>query len=105
MRSFRGFRRWLIDYYNRSVESTAMRVAFAMDPKAQGNWLMGMLLYLLLSAGFFILMMRFCCGVHVMGHGQHGGHDAEGRWKEDGSNRSTGATNDVAPKPAEHTHG
>ena len=64
-----------------------------------------MLLYLLLFAGFFILMMRFGCGAHVMGHGQHGGHGAEDRRNEDGSNRSTGAPSDVAPKPAEHDHG
>ena len=38
---------------------------------------MGMILYLLLGAGFFFLMMRFGCGAHVMGHGdaRHVGHD------------------------------
>lgn len=66
---------------------------------------MGMLLYLLLFAGLFILMMRFGCGAHVMGHGQHGNHGAQGRRNEDGSNGSTGAPGDVALKPAEHEHG
>lgn len=66
---------------------------------------MGMLLYLLLIAGFFVLMMRFGCGAHVMGHGQHGNHDAEGSANEDGANRSTGATSDVVRKPEEHKHG
>ena len=105
MRSFRGFRRRLIDFNNRSVESTDMRVGFCLGLDGARKLDMGLLLYLLLSAGFFILMMRFGCGAHVMGHGQHGGHGADGRRDEDGPNRSTGATNDVAPKPAEHTHG
>ena len=39
---------------------------------------MGMLLYLLLFGGFFLLMMRFGCGAHIMGHGQHGQHGAQG---------------------------
>ncbi len=34
---------------------------------------MSALLYFILWAGFFFLMMRFGCGAHVMGHG-HGGH-------------------------------
>ena len=38
---------------------------------------MGTLLYLLLSAGFFFLMMRFGCGAHIMGHG-HAHHDGMG---------------------------
>ncbi|MHB1234032.1 MAG: YHS domain-containing protein [Burkholderiales bacterium] len=37
---------------------------------------MSTLLYFLLIAGVFFLMMRFGCGAHVMGHGHgdHGGH-------------------------------
>lgn len=35
---------------------------------------MGTLLYFLIFAGLFALMMRFGCGSHVMGHrGQHSG--------------------------------
>lgn len=30
---------------------------------------MGTLLYFIVIAGFFFLMMRFGCGAHVMGHG------------------------------------
>lgn len=35
------------------------------------------LIYFALWAGLFLLMMRFGCGVHVMGrrHGQHGAQD------------------------------
>lgn len=66
---------------------------------------MGMLLYLLLSAGLFILMMRFGCGAHVMGHGQHSSHGAEAHRHEEGTNRSTGAPSDFAPKPGENPHG
>ena len=66
---------------------------------------MGMLLYLFLSAGFFFVMMRFGCGAHVMGHGQHRSHGVDGRENEDGSNHSTGVTGDVGPSPAEHRHG
>ncbi|CDW96203.1 conserved exported hypothetical protein [Thiomonas arsenitoxydans] len=39
---------------------------------------MGTLLYLLLIAGVFFVMMRFGCGAHVMGHGGHEGHDRAG---------------------------
>ena len=51
---------------------------------------MASILYFLLWAGLFVVMMRFGCGAHVMGHGhQHdntpsGGpkpvSDAAGRW-------------------------
>ena len=41
---------------------------------------MGMLLYLLLIAGFFTLMMRFGCGAHIMGHGPHSDHRADGNY-------------------------
>ena len=34
---------------------------------------LGNILYFLLLAGLFVVMMRFGCGAHVMGHGhQHG---------------------------------
>ena len=48
------------------------------------------LLYFLLWAGLFVVMMRFGCGSHVMGHGHHhGGSGADdgrdlaggGRWQ------------------------
>ena len=41
---------------------------------------MGTLLYFILIAGFFFLMMRSGCGSHVMGHGHggHGGHEGHG---------------------------
>jgi YHS domain-containing protein len=48
------------------------------------------LLYFLLWAGLFVVMMRFGCGSHVMGHGhRHGGAGTEegpdlaggGRWR------------------------
>jgi hypothetical protein len=65
---------------------------------------MGLLLYLLFFAGFFFLMMRFGCGAHVMGHGQHGNHGAEDRQNEDGSNRSAEPVIAVAPKPTRHDH-
>jgi YHS domain-containing protein len=32
------------------------------------------LLYFAFWGGLIFLMMRFGCGAHVMGHGQHGGH-------------------------------
>lgn len=38
---------------------------------------MGTVLYFILIAGFFFLMMRFGCGAHVMGHG-HGAHEGHG---------------------------
>ena len=39
----------------------------------------GNILYFLISAGAFALMMRFGCGSHVMGHGgQHTGTGDEG---------------------------
>ena len=82
-----------------------MRAGFRNRPDAAREQDMGMLLYLLLFAGFFILMMRFGCGAHVMGHGQHGNHGAEDRRNEDGSNRSSEAPSDFAPKPVEHDHG
>jgi YHS domain-containing protein len=51
---------------------------------------MGSILYLLVWAGLFLLMMRFGCGAHVMGHGHHHGRstgdgrnapsDSAGRW-------------------------
>jgi YHS domain-containing protein len=45
---------------------------------------MGTLLYFLVLAGFFFLMMRFGCGAHVMGHGDHRAHRGGGApdWHE-----------------------
>lgn len=36
------------------------------------------LLYFLLWAGFFVVMMRFGCGSHVMGHGHGHSHEHGG---------------------------
>ena len=66
---------------------------------------MGMLLYLLLSAGFFILIMRFGCGAHVMGHGQHGDEGADSHQNQNESNRSTEAPKNAAIEFRDHTHG
>jgi YHS domain-containing protein len=51
---------------------------------------MASVLYFLVWAGLFFLMMRFGCGAHVMGHGHHHGKgsteppgtspDAAGKW-------------------------
>jgi YHS domain-containing protein len=38
---------------------------------------MGTLLYFIVFAGLFFLMMRFGCGAHVMGHG-HRHHERQG---------------------------
>ena len=45
----------------------------------------GNILYFLLLAGLFVVMMRFGCGAHVMGHSHH--HD------ETGSNDHAGDSN------------
>ncbi len=49
--------------------------------------LLGNVLYFLLLAGLFFVMMRFGCGAHIMGHGHHAGtgsgdHDGDSnvRW-------------------------
>ncbi len=42
---------------------------------------MGTVLYFLVLAGVFFLMMRFGCGSHVMGHG-HGGHEEQASGKD-----------------------
>jgi YHS domain-containing protein len=56
---------------------------------------MGTLLWFLLIAGFFFLMMRGGCGSHVMGHGQgqHAGHQGQ-----DGSVPPTGAARWTPPR-------
>ena len=66
---------------------------------------MGMLLYLLLSAGFFLLMMRFGCGAHVMGHGQHRQHGAAGYQSHDELNRSTEESSSVEIIDRDQTNG
>ena len=40
---------------------------------------MASILYFLLWAGLFFVMMRFGCGAHVMGHGHHHGDAYQGR--------------------------
>ena len=66
---------------------------------------MGMLLYLLLSAGFFILIMRFGCGAHVLGHGQHGAEVADSHHNQNESGRSTDVPKNGAIEFRDHTHG
>ena len=62
---------------------------------------MGMVLYLLLVAGFFVLMMRFGCGAHVIGHGQHGDQHTDGSSTSAGRGRSTGSDSDFALRTME----
>ena len=59
---------------------------------------MGTVLYLLVFAGLFMLMMRFGCGAHVMGHNQHSGH-------KDDADVKAPAPNRVNRRTEEHTHG
>lgn len=66
---------------------------------------MGMLLYLLLSAGFFILIMRFGCGAHVMGHGQHSAEVADSRHNQNELDRSTDVSKNAAIEFQDHNHG
>ena len=65
---------------------------------------MGMLVYLILFAGFFALMMRFGCGAHVLGHDPHGDHRADGNHNLDKSNRSTEAQDGGAIRTRDHQH-
>lgn len=44
---------------------------------------MGTVLYFIALGGLFLLMMRFGCGAHVMGHG-HGGHEEHGEHAGEG---------------------
>jgi YHS domain-containing protein len=37
------------------------------------------ILYYLVWAGFFFLMMRYGCGAHIMGHGYHHGPHSDGQ--------------------------
>lgn len=39
----------------------------------------GNVLYFLVWAGLFFVMMRYGCGAHVMGHARHGAH-GDGSW-------------------------
>ena len=79
-----------------------MPVGFRNGSDAARKLDMGMLLYLLLSAGFVILMMRFGCGAHVI---EHVNHDADGNWKDDGSNPSPVSASDFSQKQKDYTHG
>jgi YHS domain-containing protein len=42
-------------------------------------------LYFLLWAGLIFVMMRYCCGMHVMGHGHHHGEAGSGDRSKDGN--------------------
>ena len=74
------------------------------------------ILYLLAFAGFFMLMMRFGCGSHVMGHNQHRSQDGDNHHEiSRGSGLASGSLvhDDLpaSPKkqmtvhPGEHGHG
>ena len=66
---------------------------------------MGMLLYLLLFGGFFLLMMRFGCGAHVMGHGQHGDQGTDSHQTRDEKKRSPEASSNGGILARDATHG
>src|SRR3974390_116829 len=55
-------------------------------------------LYLLVSAGLFFVMMRFGCGSHVMGHGHEHGAASPGDGHEAGGG-AEGAVPDQATDP------
>lgn len=57
------------------------------------------LLYFLLFAGLFLLMMRFGCGSHVMGHGHHGGGSSTAHRHQNGGGGALGRTPDTALDP------
>ncbi len=55
-------------------------------------------LYFLLWAGLFVVMMRFGCGAHVMGHGHHhGGSGADNGRNPAGSGQWRPPAQDVDP--------
>ena len=56
------------------------------------------LIYFLLWAGLFLVMMRFGCGSHVMGHGHHG-HGGAGGPRDGGDRPGTVATPQSAVDP------
>ncbi|MEO5599144.1 MAG: hypothetical protein ABIQ66_11050 [Novosphingobium sp.] len=58
------------------------------------------MLYLLISAGFFMLMMRFGCGAHVMGHNQHRDHEADERHEGNGPSRPASNSHVHEDRPA-----
>ena len=66
---------------------------------------MGMLLYLLLFGGFFLLMMRFGCGAHIMGHGQHGDQGADSHQTREETKRSPEAPRNAGIIAQDPTHG
>ena len=55
---------------------------------------LGNILYFLLLAGLFFLMMRLGCGAHIMGHGHHHGR------KEGDDHSGDGNLRWLAPKQA-----
>lgn len=57
------------------------------------------LLYFLLWAGLFFLMMRLGCGSHVMGHGHHGGGSSTGHRHPEGGGGGAGSTPETAVDP------
>ena len=62
---------------------------------------MGMVLYLLLFAGFFAVMMRYGCGAHVMGHGQNGDQHIDGSGTSTGKGRSIESDSDFVLRTME----
>ena len=57
------------------------------------------LLYFLLFAGLFLLMMRFGCGSHVMGHSHHGGGSSTVHRHQNTGGGALGWTPDTALDP------
>ncbi len=55
------------------------------------------LIYFLLFAGAFFLMMRFGCGAHVMGHGHGHGESSSGRAESDSQARLVPPAKDIDP--------
>ncbi len=58
---------------------------------------LGNVLYFLIWAGLFLLMMRFGCGAHIMGHGHHHGASAHDDQSSKGNVRWTPPDQAVDP--------
>jgi YHS domain-containing protein len=58
---------------------------------------MAVLIYFLFLAGLFVLMMRFGCGRHVMGHGHHGRSPSGERQGPEGTALDTAPESAVDP--------
>jgi YHS domain-containing protein len=58
---------------------------------------MGSLVYFLIWAGAFFLMMRFGCGAHIMGHGHSGKHANEPHSTSDAAPMSSAPATAIDP--------